>query len=366
MNSARVSNLRSQSQLWWALPILAVMLLLLHSTLGFAHQTGQATFVVHVKPETRQVDTLLACPVLDVAHAANIEPQALQAQWNALGFYLDPHIKVSNNGAECRSIEHRLSPQGSEQGFWFLEAFECDDPLGDVELFNDAMTETEGGYRHVAKVQVGEDVQTTLFTRETPTFTVKIAGQKPQPISTMDTVKRFVLSGIEHIAIGFDHILFVIALVLGARRLRELLIVVTAFTVSHSVTLALASLEIVMVPGSIVEPIIAASIIWAAFESVVKEPSPRRTYLVTFLLGLVHGFGFASVLSDVGLPPDALAPALVSFNVGVEIGQLAIVAVAYPLRRAIRDKPWERKALLGVAGIIGLLAAYWLVERLVG
>lgn len=335
-----------------------------------AHQTGKATFVVHVKPDTRQIDTLLACPALDVAHAAQVplgengelDVGDAQKHWMTLGAYLDQHIDVTNDGARCRVIEHKMSPRADPAAFWFLKAFQCDEPLGSVEIRNDAMTETEGGYRHIGNVQVGDAVQSTLFTAQTPTYRVELGGAEAPADDT--SIGRFIVEGVTHILAGLDHVLFVLALILMARRLRELLIVVTAFTVAHSVTLALAVLDVVSISPAVIEPIIALSIVWVAVEVVLNREDQKRAYLATFLLGLVHGFGFSYVLRDeVGLPTDALVPALLSFNVGVELGQLAIVLVLYPLRRWIRGRPWERRVVIGTAAAIGAVALYWFVER---
>ncbi len=339
--------------------LLAILVSLVFAPSAAAHQTGQATFVAHVKPETRQIDTLLACPVLDVAHAAQLEDP--QQAWNTLGFYLDQHIEVTNDGERCKAVEHKLSPRDDPGTFWFLKAFECDKPLGQIELRNDAMTETEGGYSHIARVQLGEAVQTTVFTAQTPTFALNVARPAaPEEVS----IGRFVFIGITHILGGWDHVLFVLALILLSRRLRELLIVVTAFTIAHSVTLALSVLDVVTIPPSIIEPIIALSIVWVAVEAVLDRGDGKRAYVATFLLGLVHGFGFAYVLrEEVGLAADALLSALVSFNVGVELGQLGIVLVAYPLRRWMRGRSWERRAVIGIAVGIGIIALWWFVER---
>lgn len=350
--------------------ILMFLALLLWPATAAAHQTGQATFVVNIKPDVRQIDTLLAAPALDVAHSAQIDAgddgvidvDDLVRSWTSLGFYLDRHIDVTNDGKPCKAIEYKVSPKSQPQGFWFLKAFECDAPLGRVELKNDAMTETTGGYRHIGKIQLGDAVQTTVFNAQTPTFAIEVA--KPEPPSVADTMKRFIHEGILHILFGWDHVLFVLALVLMSRRLRELLGVVTAFTIAHSVTLGLSALDIVTIPPRIVEPVIALSIAWVAAEAVLNRDDLKRAYIATFMLGLVHGFGFSYVLRDnVGLPTNALLPALFSFNVGVELGQLAIISLAYPLRKLIRNRPWERKVVITVASTISVVAMYWFIER---
>lgn len=179
---------------------------------------------------------------------------------------------------------------------------------------------------------------------------------------------RFIVSGFEHIIPkGLDHILFVLGLFFFALRLSPLLWQVTAFTLAHTVTLALASTGVVAIPASIVEPLIAASIVYVAVENIYggrAEVGWHRIALV-FGFGLLHGLGFASVLSDVGLPEGRFAVALIGFNIGVELGQLAVIAAAFvALALPFGRKDWYRRAIavpasLAIAGV----GAWWTFER---
>ena len=189
----------------------------------------------------------------------------------------------------------------------------------------------------------------------------------------------YLRDGVWHIWIGFDHILFLLALLLpavgvwAARRWQpverfapafwDVLRIVTSFTVAHSITLSLATLRFVSLPSRLVESAIAASVVLAALNNVWPLFLGRR-WVMAFAFGLVHGFGFASVLADLGLPQGTLALALVGFNVGVELGQLAIVAVFLPLAYAARRSWFYRRAvMLGGSVLVAALAAVWLVER---
>jgi hypothetical protein len=194
----------------------------------------------------------------------------------------------------------------------------------------------------------------------------------------------YVREGVWHIWIGIDHILFLLSLLLPSVLLWQVvkkkwsavdrfgeafidvLKVVTAFTLAHSITLSLAALGVIELPSRLVESVIAASIIVAALNNIW----PRvfgRLWMVAFGFGLVHGFGFASVLADLGLPRDALVLALVGFNVGVELGQLAIVIVFLPLAYALRRSAFYRRwVMVGGSVVISMLAAVWLVERASG
>lgn len=248
----------------------------------------------------------------------------------------------------------------------------------------------------------GDAAQALIFGTESAEQ--KLALKPPQ---AWETLRQYVVEGVWHIWIGFDHILFLLALLLpavlvrrsgqwqGVDRLRgaviEVLKVVTAFTLAHSITLTLAALQLVTLPSRLVESVIAASVILAALNNLrgtygrpplaadgVRPPrgaNPSwggpatdladRRWVLAFAFGLIHGFGFASVLADLGLPQDALVLALVGFNVGVELGQLAIVAVFLPLAFRLRGTRFYRVGVLKAGSLaVAALAAWWLVERM--
>ncbi len=182
----------------------------------------------------------------------------------------------------------------------------------------------------------------------------------------MAVVQRFVASGVHHIAIGPDHILFIIGLLLPGGTLRRLLAIVTAFTLGHSVTLALATLSIVDPPGHVVEPLIALSIVFVGADQLFVGSRGRDVRVwVALVFGLVHGFGFASVLRDTGLPSGALGLSLFAFNLGVEVGQAAIVVVVAMALDALRRRSARVGALVATAGawVVLLAGTWWFVER---
>lgn len=200
------------------------------------------------------------------------------------------------------------------------------------------------------------------------------------PAGAWQTLGQYLVDGVWHIWIGYDHILFLLALLLPAvlvRRegrwepapqlggaVKEVFKVVTAFTLAHSITLSLAALEVITLPSRWVESAIAASVIVAALSN-LRGGGESRRWVMAFVFGLIHGFGFASVLADLGLPKDALVLALVGFNVGVELGQLAIVAVFLPLAFSLRGTRFYRAGVLkGGSVLVAMLAAWWLVQRL--
>jgi len=217
---------------------------------------------------------------------------------------------------------------------------------------------------------------TTQTERLSPTKTSFVVRAAPDRWQVATTYMRL---GIEHILLGYDHLLFVLALVILVRTWRRVALTVTAFTVAHSVTLAAATLGFVNVPGPPVEAAIALSIVLVAVEIInarrgIPSIAARWPWLVAFCFGLLHGFGFAGALAEVGLPHHAIPVALLFFNLGVEIGQLSFVAVVLTLvwmlkaAAALRFKPEVVRQSINrldvtAAYAIGAVAAYWLIGR---
>lgn len=206
-----------------------------------------------------------------------------------------------------------------------------------------------------------------IITPSAPRLTV-YGGPASGPRSLLPIASDYVRLGIEHILTGFDHVLFVIALTLLVRRRRALLATITAFTVAHSVTLACTALGVLSVPTAPVEAAIALSIVLVCLECLRPADSltRRAPWLVAFAFGLLHGLGFASALSDIGLPPEHVGAGLLCFNLGVELGQLGVIAAVLCLRalsmRSKLQRAWQARAIVyGMGGI----AAYWSIERVV-
>jgi hypothetical protein len=183
---------------------------------------------------------------------------------------------------------------------------------------------------------------------------------------TGDVVWYYLKLGFQHIIPqGFDHILFVAGLCLLSTKIKTILWQATAFTVAHSITLALSMKNIIVAPPAIVEPIIALSILFVAIENLIlSELKPWRIAIV-FLFGLIHGMGFASSLNEIGLPPNKFYTSILSFNIGVELGQVAVITAMFlliiiPLRKMTG---YRKMVVYPLSILIGLLAAYWTVER---
>lgn len=220
----------------------------------------------------------------------------------------------------------------------------------------------------LVRVQMLDGTYSTTLVRPSNPW-IEIATSR----SSLQVATAYLMHGIEHILFGYDHLLFVLALILIVRRGRVLLITVTAFTVAHSITLSLATLGLVHVPGPPVEATIALSILLLACEIIRSDRgqaslTAQWPWLVAFSFGLLHGFGFASALTEIGLPQGDIPLALFAFNVGVEAGQLIFIAAVLG---ALRCAQWitfpalvERHARSVATYAIGIMAAYWFIERL--
>ena len=172
--------------------------------------------------------------------------------------------------------------------------------------------------------------------------------------------------GYTHILpLGVDHILFVLSIFFLEPRLKPVLMQATAFTVAHSITLGLAMYGVINPPTAIIEPIIALSILFVAIENIFAEKLNPWRIVIVFAFGLIHGMGFASALTSLGLPKKSFFESLIAFNVGVELGQASVILLAWALVGYwFADKPWyKRRIVIPASIIIGLIAAYWTVER---
>ena len=242
----------------------------------------------------------------------------------------------------------------------------CDTSLADQRIIIDGLEDTLTDV--LARVQhLDGAVQTTRITPDQPSFIITESPGK------LELTGMYLWLGVEHILLGVDHLLFVFALLLIVSGVRRLVWTITAFTLAHSITLAGATLGYIYVPQQPVEAIIALSILFLATEIVHSRRgrpgyAERWPWLVAFIFGLLHGFGFAGALAETGLPEHAIPFALVFFNIGVELGQLAFVAMVLMsgwLLHRIKLFPL-RTAEMITSYLIGGVAAYWLIERVAG
>jgi len=198
-------------------------------------------------------------------------------------------------------------------------------------------------------------------------FPLATIGASTAPAEEPSLFGTFFKLGVEHIWTGYDHLLFLFGLLVVCIRFRSSVAIISCFTLAHSLTLALATIDLVNLPSRYTEPLIAASIVYVGVENLVRRGAePRGRWALTFLFGLIHGFGFASVLRELGVGQGGhgLALPLFSFNLGVELGQIAIAALVLPLIWRLRkNEKFVRYGVPALSVIVALAGLYWLLER---
>jgi len=293
------------------------------------------------------------------------------------------HLGLKADGAECLfSVGTQQIDEHSDGAYSVLPlAWQCPSASRLLEVNYTLFADIDPQHRGLFNLRVGEQTQTAVLGGDEPLQRFELNSSAASgSLAGWQALWQFGWQGLWHIWIGFDHILFLLSLLLPAvlvyreRRWEpanvfrqggvEVLKVVTAFTLAHSITLTLATLQWVVLPSRLVESTIAASVVLAALNNVWPVFQGQR-WSVAFLFGLIHGFGFASVLTDLGLPDQALLLALLGFNIGVEIGQLGIVAVFLPIAWSLRRTTLYRRGVMVLGSLmIAILASVWLAERL--
>jgi HupE / UreJ protein len=300
----------------------------------------------------------------------------VKAKHSEIAAYAMARLAIAADGAPCPTTVAQHLIDNHSDGAYAVLRFTAACPAVPEELrvtyrlFSDIDPQHKG----LLRLQAGGETRTAIFSPAAAQQTFRPA----QP-SVRRQFFDYLATGVDHIWSGYDHILFLLSLLLPAvvvhrgrswepsegfrPAFADVLKTVTAFTVAHSLTLSLATLQVVTLPARISESAIALSVVLAALNNLFPIVRGSR-WIVAFCFGLVHGFGFASVLTDLGLPKGVLAVALVGFNLGVEVGQIAIVAAFLPLAYLLR-RTWlyRRVVLVGGSGAIATVAALWFVER---
>ena len=328
-----------------------------HVELRWSGQRLEGTLTVH--PD--DAATALAVPVPEWFR----RPEFLERAAPALADSLARRLKLRADGRDVAWTFRgaRQDPEG--RGVQLAFTVPLDRAAASLEVTGPVFPDVANHETFVNVFRDGVLVRQDVLTLEHPVARIYGRGSA----GALAVLRTFVPAGVHHIAIGPDHILFVLGLLLLGGGLGRLLKIVTSFTVAHSVTLALASLGLVRVPSRVVEPLIALSIVFVAFETLRARGGTdvrrdRRAWLA-FGFGLVHGFGFASVLAEFGLPREALGWSLLGFNVGVEIGQAVIVLLVAPsLALLARRSPIAHARLVRMlAVVIAGAGGFWFVQR---
>jgi hypothetical protein len=340
---------------------------------ALAHKPSDSYLTLDVKGQ--QIDGQWDIALRDLDVALNLDQDddgaltwnEIRAQHAAIAAYALERLALSD-GACAITPGEQLIDQHTDGAYTVLRfRANCPARLADLTVGYRLFADIDPQHKGLLKLVHEGVTSTAIF--EPSNARQALALHAP---SRWGQFADYVKHGVWHIWIGFDHILFLLSLLLPAvvlvqaqtfrASLVDVLKVVTAFTLAHSLTLTLASLQVLALPSRWVESAIAASVVFAALNNIFPLFRGRRP-AAAFVFGLIHGFGFASVLADLGLPQGALALSLAGFNVGVELGQLAIVAGFLPVAFLIRNTWAYRQMMTTGSAVIAVVAAVWFVER---
>lgn len=278
-------------------------------------------------------------------------------------------VEGEGQAAELATIDDIRIVERNDTGYLHMVlGYDFAEAADDYSINYNFFFDMDANHQNFAAIRMGEASKDIVFTNGQQVAAGEITAEGSSS-TTVElpgwavTAWNYLVIGVQHIWFGIDHLLFILALVLAKLRPWDYVKVLTAFTVGHSLTIALAALDIVRLPSSFVEPFIALSIAYVAVENIFRKQVNRR-WLIALLFGLIHGFGFAQVLQE--SPVDSIVLALISFNVGVEIGQLSVLAVVIPLLLWLRRfKKVYTYSNAVISGGIMLFGLFWFVIRVI-
>lgn len=300
----------------------------------------------------------------------------VRSKHDEISAYALSRLTISSDTGTCRTEALEQLIDYHTDGAYSVLRFraDCGQPIAGFVADYQLLFDIDAQHKGLLRLTQGDHTDTAIFSQESRIQEFSITKR-----SRWHESRQFIYEGVWHIWLGFDHVLFLLALLLPAVLIRvegrweaaenfssvcwKVVSIVTAFTIAHSLTLSVAALDIVRLPSRLMESTIAASVVLAGIGNLYPMMISRR-WMVAFGFGLIHGFGFAAVLTDLGLPHDSLLLSLVSFNVGVELGQLAIVAAFLPLAYLIR-RSWSYPRLVLAGGSLAVvaIALVWFTER---
>jgi hydrogenase/urease accessory protein HupE len=343
----------------------ALLALLLLPGRASAHQVPFS--YLDVRLQTNAVEGALVAHIADLAHELRVDPaeQLLDpavaaSKVEEVRAMLSARLRIGVDGRNVVLSWSDLSVLAERQSLRIGFRASLEAPPGQL-LLEGALFPYDPNHRTFVNIYDGDALTQTIIDVENSRV-LYYAGSAQ---GRQAVIRRFLPAGIEHILIGPDHILFLIGLLLPGGAVRRLALIVTAFTLAHTVTLTMAALSLVNPPPSLIEPAIALSIVYVGADNLLRRGGRDVRAWIAFAFGFIHGFGFAYVLREMDLPARALGWSLFSFNLGVEVGQLLIVVTAATLLGAVRSR---REALAGRIAFAGSWAvvgagAFWYIQR---
>jgi len=328
-----------------------------------AHQGGTTGFAsVTVSGQTLRYSlTLSDIPMPSpLAEEMGFGQPGIAPDYRPLVNAISGKIHFTNGGEACAAGPGQVVPPTSTTiSITAIVDFVCLGEIRELGIRDDLFDAAGPNLHTLAKIEWPGGVQQFAFATESRETQVTVGGK----VEAARGAGSFFPLGIEHILTGYDHLLFLLALILRGGGLINLLKIITGFTVAHSITLALAALDVVTLPAAFVEAVIALSIAYVAAENLFPKHAISRRWAVSFVFGLVHGFGFSAVLREIGLPKENLLLSLLNFNLGVEAGQAVVVVLVVPILIRIRQTTWEPKLVATLSGIVLAVGLILFVER---
>jgi hydrogenase/urease accessory protein HupE len=331
-----------------------------------AHPVPFSYLDIHIEPGG--LDTSLVVHIFDLAHDLQmkqadelLDPHVIEARAGEVRALLAPRLELTANGRPVTPEWLGYDVLRERQSIRLHVRYPTTSTAGVVALHT-VMFPYDPAHQTFVNMYEGETLRSQMILDANHANLEYFAGSRQGVVAV---IRKFVPAGIHHILIGPDHLLFLVGLLLLGGTLRQLLFVVTAFTVAHSITLSLAALNIVSPPPRLIEPAIALSIVYVGADNLLAQGGRDVRAWIAFAFGFIHGFGFANVLREMDLPARALGWSLFSFNLGVEIGQALVVVVVASSLAALRARnPWAGQRLAVAGSIVVIIAgAFWFVQR---
>ncbi len=341
------------------------------ATVG-AHDPGLSTATLRLT-RTR-LETVLVFALADAAqlvemdknHDGQISDDELSAGKGELRKLGPQALEVTFDGVLVQAIETRCESDENQNVSVYLN-FPAR-PFSTLVVRSKWLASLPPGHRQflTLKDSGGDVLAERLLSVNFDTVTIQRETASRQPTAASHSFVDFLLMGVKHIWTGYDHLLFLFGLLIVTRNFASSVKIITCFTISHSITLAGATLSLVHLSSRIVEPLIAASIVYVGVENLLRGDDPKGRWLLTLGFGLIHGFGFASVLRELGVGANgsSITVPLVSFNLGVEVGQVVIAGLVLPVIWKLRTHPqFVRRWVPAASVLVTLLGSYWFVQR---
>ncbi len=355
-----------------------IAVLLIYLKISFAHPPGLSSADITLKADsleakiTFSIQDIEAFVPMDSDQDAEVTDLERDAAKPAVAKLISEQFKITLDGGEIKPSSSGQVAFDDKNNTTVTLQFAAS-PTTTIAIESSFLTKFPGDHKQYLSIKdtTGREIGKKMLTPNAQTLIVNLANDKtdiPSEAQPTSTFGDFLKLGIEHILTGYDHLLFLFSLLVITRNFWPALKIITFFTLAHSITLALAGMSIANAPSSVVEPLIAATIVYVGLENIIRKDkvTTNQRCMLTFFFGLIHGFGFAGVLQEMNISSietGILVP-LFSFNLGVELGQIAVASIVLPLIWWLHKKERIERFMVPVGSFLTCMAGgYWLIER---